>query len=391
MKRFLPLLFAFLMLLPVGNGDRTSAAAAPSDDFIVGKDISFEDIFDFYYTYDASTASPHYQRYRFYAEDGKRWFAHETREGGGWPQTEADITRSGTVKLTEGQWAAFCDLLSGGTARRREESLDDGDAGPWLFIYWHGGEAEGRAFSFEPAGNLLAFEEYCDALADHSGDHTLTRFSYSLWGEMMPRSWEITLREDGYWIQENEETPRPFPETLVSELMRVIADNGADGWQGVYETEFEVLDGEGFSLGMDFADGTSVQASGDNAFPHKYFDFQRDVLDIFQREKQAIIAGDYRYEGEGFGGDFILTLNADGTYTYSEGPLSSEVGAGSWDVYDNVVYLTDENEESDRDFQFGIEENALVYLAGGSAPFTHIKVQDSERFRRREDGSPSPF
>ena len=383
MEHVLLLLFAFLMLLPVGNSDRASAAAVPSDGIIVGTDISFEDITDFYYTYDASTAPPHYQRYRFYAEGEKRWFSHETREGGGWPQTESDITRSGTVELTEEQWAAFCDLLSGGAARRREESLDDGDAGPWLFIYWRGGEEEGRAFSFEPAGNLLAFEKFCETLAAPPGDHTLTRFSYYLSGDMMPRSWEITLREDEYWIQENEETPRLFPETLAAELMQAIADNGADSWQGVYETEYEVLDGEGFSLEMDFADGTSVQASGDNAFPHSYFDFQQAVLDIFKREKQAILAGTYRYEGEGFGGDFILTLNADGTYTYREGPLSSDVGAGSWDVYYNVVYLTDENEESDLDFQFGIGENALIYLAGGSEPFTHIKVQDGERFMKQ--------
>lgn len=45
--------------------------AAASDSMIVGNSIPFEGITDFYYTYDASTAPPHYQRYRFYVEDGK--------------------------------------------------------------------------------------------------------------------------------------------------------------------------------------------------------------------------------------------------------------------------------------------------------------------------------
>ena len=33
----------------------------------------------------------------FYVEEGKHFFYHETREGGGWPQTEEDITASGTI------------------------------------------------------------------------------------------------------------------------------------------------------------------------------------------------------------------------------------------------------------------------------------------------------
>ena len=190
-------------------------AAAASDGITVGTDIAFDDITDFYY-----------QRYRFYAEDEKRFFYHETREGGGWPQTEADITRSGTIELTEEQWSACCDLLNGGTASRREEHLDSGDAGPWLYIYWRGGETEGREFYFDQPGTVLAFEAFCAALAGQNGDHTLTRFFYSLQGDMMPRSWEITLRADEYRIQENEEAPRPFPEAYAAELMQAIADHG---------------------------------------------------------------------------------------------------------------------------------------------------------------------
>lgn len=379
MKRLFSVLLALLMLTTAGW-----ASASSPEEMIVGSDIAFEELTDFYYTYDASTNPPFFQRYRFYVEDGKHFFYHETREGGGWPQTDEDITRSGIVELTDAQWTAFCSLLRGGMASRREERLDDGDAGPWLFIYWRGGEEEGREFSFASYADKTAFEEFCAALVDHPGDHhVLTRFSYSIRGEMMPRSWEITFREDGYWIEENEERPRPFPETLVSELTQVIAENDADSWQGVYETEYEVLDGEGFSLEMDFADGVSVHASGDNAFPDRYFSFQSAVLGILKREKMAVLAGTYQYEGEGIGGDFTITLNVDGTYTFYEGALSSYMGAGTWDVYDNVVSLTEGEGGFDLSFMFGAEENALVYLAAGSDAFVYVKVQDGERFMKQ--------
>ena len=165
MKRLCSLAAALLLLLAAAVAF-ASAAWAASDEKTVGIDVPFEDITDFYYTYDASSFPPDYQRYRFYTEGGRHYFYHETREGGGWPQTEEDITCSGTVELTDEQWTAFCELLKDGAARKREESLNDGDAGPWLFIYWNGGEQEGREFYFEPWGTVLAFEEFCVGLKE---------------------------------------------------------------------------------------------------------------------------------------------------------------------------------------------------------------------------------
>ncbi len=144
-----------------------------------------------------------------------------------------------------------------------------------------------------------------------------------------------------------------------------------------------VLDGEGFSLEIDFADGVSVHASGDNAFPDRYFSFQSAVLDILKREKMAVLAGAYQYEGEGIGGDFTITLNADGTYTFYEGALSSYMGAGTWDVYDNAVYLTEGDGGFDLTFMFGVEDDALVYLDAGSDAFVYVKVQDEARFMKQ--------
>ena len=165
MKRLLSLLLVLLSLPSSGSAEGPLSRLF-SGNLIVGEALPTEAVTDFYYTLDASTNPPFYQRYRFYVEDGQRFFYHETREGGGWPQTEADITRSGTVALTDEQWAAFCDCIRGGAASKREEHLESGDAGPWLYIYWTDGEKEGREFAFASPEQRLAFEAFCEGLRE---------------------------------------------------------------------------------------------------------------------------------------------------------------------------------------------------------------------------------
>ena len=99
MKHLIALLMILLLLPAAGTAQGVSEEVK-----IVGEEILFEEVTDFYYTVDASTFPPYYQRYRLYTEDGTHFFYHETREGGGWPQTEENITRSGTKELGEDQW-----------------------------------------------------------------------------------------------------------------------------------------------------------------------------------------------------------------------------------------------------------------------------------------------
>ena len=126
-------------------------------------DSLFDSLTDFFYTYDASTAPPYYQRYRFYTADGEYYFYHETREGGGWPQTEENITKSGTIKLQKEEWHQFLSYLEGGTVRQPEDEVLDGDAGPWTYIYRGQGQEE---YEFPSYDARLAFEEYCEELAE---------------------------------------------------------------------------------------------------------------------------------------------------------------------------------------------------------------------------------
>ncbi|MBP3730893.1 MAG: hypothetical protein J6I40_05425 [Mailhella sp.] len=141
-----------------------SAGAATdclASQMIVGADIAIHDITDFYYTYSTSTARPHYQRYRFYVDGQQPMFYHETREGGGWPQTEKDITAAGSRKLSDAEWAEFFDCVKGGTVKNREEHLESGSSGPWLYLYWKGDRGQCQEFSFASPADRFSFENFC--------------------------------------------------------------------------------------------------------------------------------------------------------------------------------------------------------------------------------------
>ncbi|MBR2571618.1 MAG: hypothetical protein IKE30_05765 [Clostridia bacterium] len=223
------------------------------------------------------------------------------------------------------------------------------------------------------------------AAAGAETGHALTRLFFSRWGEMKPRTFEVCWEENGCTIREDGGEPRPFAAELAAELAQAVADFDMEGWSGVYSTEYQVLDGEGFSLELEFADGTTVSASGDNAFPERYDEAENAMDAVFAREKMGAIAGTYRYEGEGFGGDFCITLNADGTCTFYEGPLSSCMGMGTWDTAYGAVYMREDDAGSGRSFMFGVGEDSLIWLAQGSDAFPCVSLPDAARFVRLKE------
>ena len=174
MKRLLPvLLSALLMLIMVfmvsgqvlaGFEIYHNEPKSRSEE----TDTMFEGFTDFYYTYETSTAVSYYQRYRFYSEDGKYFFYHETREGGSWPQTEEDITKSGTTELSKEDMQTFFSLLEGGKIKQPDDDVIDGDFGPWTYIYRGNGQEE---YIFESYDARLEFEEYCEGLSRSDHQH----------------------------------------------------------------------------------------------------------------------------------------------------------------------------------------------------------------------------
>ncbi len=172
MRRYLMIITGLLlgvMLSACGAKENTEEESLLGKKMTVGKDIVFDDINDFYYTKENINYDAYYQRYRFYVEDGKHLFFHETRErpGNYGPCTEEDTAQIGTIELTDDQWTQFCDLVSGGTVKARSESADSGDSGPWLYLYWTNDKSKYQQFSFDSYETEAKFEEFCLTLASN--------------------------------------------------------------------------------------------------------------------------------------------------------------------------------------------------------------------------------
>lgn len=97
----------------------------------------------------------------------------------------------------------------------------------------------------------------------------------------------------------------------------------------------------------------------------------------------------YVWEKPGVGGDFTITLNADGTYSYYAGPVSSYIGAGTWTVDRGVLTMTEDKEfcGNDNVFLFRIDDESLRYIADGSSKFMYVNVRDGDRFLKRDGDS----
>jgi len=104
----------------------------------------------------------------------------------------------------------------------------------------------------------------------------------------------------------------------------------------------------------------------------------------------------YVYEKPGFGSDFFIKINQNGTFTYREGALSSYFGLGTWTQKDDILALTDKPSANPGIAfynEFRVEEDALVWLAKNSTGFMHrnIPMEDGARFLYRgSEESPVP-
>ena len=156
-----------LLITGIMTAAMLAGCTTKEEGMIVGTDIAFDDITDFYYTKENINYDACYQRYRFYVEDGKHLFFHEARERKNeyGPCTEEDTVQIGTIELSGDQWSEFTDLVKGGTVTARGDSADSGGTGPWLYLYWTNDKSKYQQFSFESYGTEAKFEELCLTLA----------------------------------------------------------------------------------------------------------------------------------------------------------------------------------------------------------------------------------
>ena len=158
-------LLIMLAALLGGNGMKRRLLMFAGRPLTVGGNVDMTEITEFYYTQASSAYPPHWQRYRFYREDGNWYFYHETREGGHWPLTERDITRSGTFMLTDADAQVFLRCLQGGAVSPRKNEADAGADGPWLYLYWQGDGGRYQVFRFASPAEQAAVEALCVQLA----------------------------------------------------------------------------------------------------------------------------------------------------------------------------------------------------------------------------------
>lgn len=84
----------------------------------------------------------------------------------------------------------------------------------------------------------------------------------------------------------------------------------------------------------------------------------------------------YTYSGEGFGGDFTITLRDDNTASFYEGYLSSYISEGKWRIEDNMLIISDDTFTN----KFKMEEKTLTFIEDGSTNFPYVEVKDGEKF-----------
>lgn len=98
--------------------------------------------------------------------------------------------------------------------------------------------------------------------------------------------------------------------------------------------------------------------------------------------KSGIVNKTYTYENDGFGSDFTIQINQDGTFEYCVGKFSSYIGHGQWTLEDDILTLCDDTQAPlGKKNYFKIDEDDhLVFMAENSTNFTSIEVADGEKF-----------
>ena len=96
-------------------------------------------------------------------------------------------------------------------------------------------------------------------------------------------------------------------------------------------------------------------------------------------EKAAVIGKIFTYDGQGFGGDFTIEINEDGTFQYYEGFLCSYFGYGTWEIEKGRITLTEENGMETTN-TFTIKANNLIWIETESSNFNSVELENGASF-----------
>ena len=218
-------------------------------------------------------------------------------------------------------------------------------------------------------------------------EQRLSYFWFTYGGYMPSVNYEVFTLQDEYYLCIGEGPSLKIDSSVAEALSGIIASYGLVSWDGFNENDPYVLDGEGFSMRLVLSDGTQAEASGENSFPDGYHSVKNEILELLDSAaagRRGDVTGIYRYEGEGAGGDFTITIARNGSYTFYEGPLSSYIGGGEWMMANSRMDLYEDGEKGEwMHFTFIPGEAALVFVQDEySDNFLYVHVPDGGRFIR---------
>ncbi len=127
---------------------------------------------------------------------------------------------------------------------------------------------------------FLAFQMVCAVLTGAAlteGDTALLHLEFYRARMYMGIDYEIDANGEGKAfvkiVDGSEETVLPADPGFIEDVEALLDEYRIAAWNGFRGVDRYALDGESFSLGLTYADGSTVTASGSNEFPDGYFAF----------------------------------------------------------------------------------------------------------------------
>lgn len=84
----------------------------------------------------------------------------------------------------------------------------------------------------------------------------------------------------------------PVDPAVLEQLEMIAGKYDLVSWDGFNESSSGVLDGSAFSLSMTLADGRTITAHGNNAFPEGYSEAVSEILEIYR----SLLPDEYQME-----------------------------------------------------------------------------------------------
>lgn len=120
-----------------------------------------------------------------------------------------------------------------------------------------------------------------------SRERAISRFNLYRYGEIHYDSYEIVMLMGDYSVSINGDDFKNIADNTAERLFQVVSKYDLFQWNGFDKSQDDVLDGEGFLLEIDFTDGASIKAQGDNAFPENYLPAMGEMQEILDNMKTA--------------------------------------------------------------------------------------------------------